>query len=130
MTNSSLTPTDRCSWSADTARWARSSHGWRPSWPLVLTGRTVQRGQRLADETGAELRTWDLADPAPFRAGASAIVTVVNDPDDRVLRAAISGGVPFVDITRWTARLQRAATVAALAGPTAPVLLSSAWMGV
>ncbi|MEU9621184.1 saccharopine dehydrogenase [Streptomyces sp. NPDC048155] len=100
-----------------------------PSWPLVLTGRTVQRGQRLADETGAELRTWDLADPAPFRAGASAIVTVVNDPDDRVLRAAISGGVPFVDITRWTARLQRAATVAALAGPTAPVLLSSAWMG-
>ncbi|MFJ2271006.1 saccharopine dehydrogenase [Streptomyces sp. NPDC087849] len=100
-----------------------------PSWPLVLTGRNVQRGQRLADETGAELRTWDLADPAPFRAGASAIVTVVNDPDDRVLRAAISGGVPFVDITRWTARLQRAATVAALAGPTAPVLLSSAWMG-
>lgn len=100
-----------------------------PSWPLVLTGRTVQRGQRLADETGAELRTWDLADPAPFRAEISAVVTVVNDPDDRVLRAAISGGVPFVDVTRWTTRLQRAATVAAMSGPTAPVLLSSAWMG-
>ncbi|MFF1647634.1 saccharopine dehydrogenase [Streptomyces sp. NPDC058240] len=100
-----------------------------PSWPLVLTGRTVRRGQSLADETGAELRTWDLADPAPFRAAISAVVTVVNDPDDRVLRAAVTGGVPFVDVTRWTTRLQRAATVAALAGPTAPVLLSSAWMG-
>ncbi|WP_442810898.1 saccharopine dehydrogenase, partial [Streptomyces sp. Wh19] len=100
-----------------------------PSWPLILTGRTVQRGQQLANETGAELRTWDLADPAPFRAEISAVVTVVNDPDDRVLRAAISGGVPFVDITRWTTRLQRAATVAAMSGPTAPVLLSSAWMG-
>ncbi|MEU3655453.1 saccharopine dehydrogenase [Streptomyces sp. NPDC032161] len=100
-----------------------------PSWPLVLTGRTVRRGQRLADETGAELRAWDLTDPTPFRAGVSAVAGVVNDPDDRVLRAAIHGGVPFVDVTRWTTRVQRAATVAALARPTAPVLLSSAWMG-
>jgi hypothetical protein len=99
------------------------------SWPLTLTGRTVRHGQELADETGAELRTWDLADPAPFGARAAAVVTLVNDPDDRVLRAAVHGKVPFVDITRWTTRLQRAATVAALARPSAPVLLSSAWMG-
>ncbi|WP_335935428.1 hypothetical protein [Streptomyces sp. PTD5-9] len=97
--------------------------------PPVLTGRTVQRGRPLADETGAELRAWDLADPAPFRSGVGAVVSVVNDPDDRVLRAAIYGGVPFVDVTRWTTPTQRAATIAALARPTAPVLPSSAWMG-
>ncbi|WP_433664840.1 saccharopine dehydrogenase [Nocardia sp. CA-128927] len=100
-----------------------------PSWPLLLTGRTIERGRALAEETGAGLQAWDLADPKPFQAKVRAVVGIVNDPDDRVLRAAIAGGVPYVDITRWTARMQRAATVAALLGPTSPVLLSSAWMG-
>ncbi|MEV6560531.1 saccharopine dehydrogenase [Nocardia sp. NPDC051756] len=99
------------------------------SWPLLLTGRTIERGRTLAEEVGAALRTWDLADPKPFQARIRAVVGVVNDPDDRVLRAAVAGGVPYVDVTRWTARMQRAATVAAMLGPTAPVLFSSAWMG-
>ncbi len=99
------------------------------SLPLLLTGRSMERGRHLAAETSAALRVWDLADPAPFRAGVRAVAGLVNDPDDRVLRAAITGGVPFVDITRWTSRLQRAATIASMLGPTAPVLLSSAWMG-
>ncbi|RJO70918.1 saccharopine dehydrogenase [Nocardia panacis] len=97
--------------------------------PLLLTGRSPERGRALATETDAALQVWDLADPKPFRAGVRAVVGVVNDPDDRVLRAAIAGGVPFTDVTRWTARMQRAVTVAALLTPQAPVLLSSAWMG-
>ncbi|MFJ9414657.1 saccharopine dehydrogenase [Streptomyces sp. NPDC101227] len=100
-----------------------------PHWPLLLTGRNVARGAAVAAETGARVERWDLAGPEPFRAEVRAVVGVVNDPDDRVLRAALRGRVPYVDVTRWTARLQRAATLAALAGPTAPVLLSSAWMG-
>ncbi|MFJ6137161.1 saccharopine dehydrogenase [Kitasatospora sp. NPDC092286] len=99
-------------------------------WPLLLTGRSEQRGAALAQELGgAEVRRWDLTDPTPFTAAVRAVASVVNDPDDRVLRAAVRSGVPYVDVTRWTARLQRAATVAALLRPTAPVLLSSAWMG-
>ncbi|WP_374776849.1 saccharopine dehydrogenase [Streptomyces sp. NBC_01310] len=97
--------------------------------PTLLTGRTPERGRALAAELGAEVRAWDLADPAPFRADVRAVINSVNDPEDRVLRAAVAAGVPYVDITRWTARLQRAVTVAALLRPTAPVLLSSAWMG-
>ncbi|WP_433413084.1 hypothetical protein ACQP1V_28150 [Microtetraspora malaysiensis] len=46
-----------------------------------------------------------------------------------MLRAAVDAGIPYVDITRWTGRLTRAVTVATLARPTAPVLLSSGWMG-
>ncbi|MGW6917742.1 saccharopine dehydrogenase [Kitasatospora sp. NPDC054939] len=98
-------------------------------WPLLLVGRSVERGAELGRRVGAEVRCWDLADPAPFEAAVRAVVSVVNDPDDRVLRAAVTSGVPYVDVTRWTARVQRAATVAALLRPTAPVLLSSAWMG-
>ncbi|MEV7521364.1 saccharopine dehydrogenase [Streptomyces sp. NPDC091371] len=97
--------------------------------PVLLTGRSPERGRALAAELGGEVRAWNLGDPAPFSAGVRAVINSVNDPDDRVLRAAVTAGVPYVDITRWTARLQRAVTVAALLRPTAPVLLSSAWMG-
>ncbi|MGW7437010.1 saccharopine dehydrogenase [Streptomyces sp. NPDC054849] len=100
-----------------------------PDAPTLLTGRSPERGRALAAELGSEVRAWDLTGPAPFRADVRAVINSVNDPDDRVLRAAVAAGVPYVDITRWTARLQRAVTVAALLRPTAPVLLSSAWMG-
>ncbi|MFJ3931478.1 MULTISPECIES: saccharopine dehydrogenase [unclassified Streptomyces] len=97
--------------------------------PVLMTGRTPERGRELAARLGAEVRAWDLASPAPFRAAVRAVVSAVNDPEDRVLRAAATAGVPQVDVTRWTARLQRAVTVAALTRTSAPVLLSSAWMG-
>lgn len=100
-----------------------------PSWPLLLTGRTPEKGQALADEVGAEVRRWDLSDPEPFSARVRAVISTVNDPDDRVMLAALRGGVPYVDITRWTARLQRATALAAVHPPKAPVLLSSSWMG-
>ncbi|MEU6330369.1 saccharopine dehydrogenase [Streptomyces sp. NPDC047049] len=100
-----------------------------PYWPLVLTGRTPERGRALAEELGAQVRRWDLSDPAPFSAKVRAVISAVNDPADRVLLAATRGGVPYVDLTRWTTRLQRAVAVAAVEAPRAPVLLSSGWMG-
>ncbi|MET9599281.1 saccharopine dehydrogenase [Streptomyces sp. NPDC006459] len=100
-----------------------------PATPTLLTGRNPDRGEALAAEVGGEVRGWDLADPSPFRADVRAVIGSVNDPEDRVLVAAAAAGVPYVDITRWTGRLQRAVTVAALHRPAAPVLLSSAWMG-
>ncbi|MFD0365997.1 saccharopine dehydrogenase [Nocardia sp. GCM10030253] len=100
-----------------------------PHWPLLLAGRNPTRGAALADELGATTSHWDLDNPTAFRAEARAVVSTVNDPGDRVLRAAVRAGIPYVDITRWTARLTRAAVVAATLRPTAPVLLSSSWMG-
>ncbi|MER5837184.1 saccharopine dehydrogenase, partial [Streptomyces sp. NPDC002130] len=38
-------------------------------------------------------------------------------------------GIPYVDITRWTTRVARAATLAGQKSPSAPVYLSSGWMG-
>ncbi|MFD3682238.1 saccharopine dehydrogenase [Streptomyces sp. NPDC058613] len=103
------------------------------TWPLLLAGRTPARAADLCRELGAGARRWDLSDPEPFQAAARAVVGLVNDPDDRVLRAALAGGVPYVDVTRWTSRVQRAAALASLGlpgtGPAAPVLLSSGWMG-
>ncbi|POH62111.1 saccharopine dehydrogenase [Cryobacterium zongtaii] len=100
-----------------------------PSWPLLLTGRNPAKGQELATDLGATVRRWDLNSPEPFSAAPRAIVSTVNDPDDRVVRAAVRAGIPYVDVTRWTSRMLRAATTASLLQPTAPVLLSSGWMG-
>ncbi|MFD8098446.1 saccharopine dehydrogenase [Nocardia fluminea] len=99
------------------------------AFPVVLTGRSVERGRALAEELGADLRVWDLGNPAGFHARVRAVVGLVNDPDDRVLRAAVTAGIPYVDITRWTSRVQRAVTVTALLEPRAPVVLASSWMG-
>lgn len=100
-----------------------------PSWPLLLTGRNPTKGQELTSELGAAVQRWDLNDPEPFSAAPRAVVSTVNDPEDRILRAAVAAGIPYVDVTRWTSRMTRAATVATLLQPKAPVLLSSGWMG-
>ncbi|MER6914771.1 saccharopine dehydrogenase [Streptomyces sp. NPDC000594] len=108
------------------AELARSAAG---RWPLLLAGRTPARAAALCEETGAEALRWDLSGPEPFHASVRAVVSLVNDPGDRVLRAALRGGVPYTDVTRWTARMQRAVALASLERPAAPVLLSSGWMG-
>ncbi|MDR6986570.1 saccharopine dehydrogenase-like NADP-dependent oxidoreductase [Paenarthrobacter nitroguajacolicus] len=97
-------------------------------WPLLLTGRNPERGHHLASDTVA-LRQWDLRQQDPFAAKVRAVISTVNDPDDRVLRAAVEAGIPYVDVTRWTSRVTRAITQATLLRPAAPVLLSSGWMG-
>jgi saccharopine dehydrogenase-like NADP-dependent oxidoreductase len=102
-------------------------------WPLLLTGRSPGKARELCRELSATAGRWDLSGAEAFTARARAVVSLVNDPDDRVLAAALGGGVPYVDVTRWTARVQRAAALTALAArdtaPAAPVLLSSGWMG-
>jgi saccharopine dehydrogenase-like NADP-dependent oxidoreductase len=97
-------------------------------WPLILTGRSPDRGLHLATEH-VTLKRWDLSQPEPFEAQVRAVISAVNDPNDRVLRAAVRAGIPYVDVTRWTSRLTRAMTQAAHLQPEAPVLLSSGWMG-
>ncbi|WP_458107572.1 saccharopine dehydrogenase [Arthrobacter sp. R3-55] len=97
-------------------------------WPVLLTGRNPGKGSHLASGNVSVYR-WDLGQPEPFAAKVRAVISTVNDPDDRVLRAAVGAGIPYVDLTRWTSRVTRAIAQAALLRPAAPVLLSSGWMG-
>jgi saccharopine dehydrogenase-like NADP-dependent oxidoreductase len=111
---------------AEVARMLRARH---PSLPLVLAGRTPSRGEALAAEVGASLHAMDLSGPSPLDFSARAVVALVNDPVDRLLRACLRAGIPLVDITRWTARVQQALAVVAVEPPRAPVVLASGWMG-
>jgi hypothetical protein len=110
----------------EVARMLRARH---PSLPLVLAGRTPSRGAALAEKVGAELQVMDLGGPALLDFSARAVVVLVNDPADRLLRACVRAGIPWVDITRWTARMQQALAWVAVEPPRAPVILASGWMG-
>lgn len=115
---------------AQAARILRDRH---PELPLLLGGRTPERAAELAAEIGrADAFPLDVVaavDPLQaLPAPPAAILSVVNDLDDRLLAAAIHHGVPIVDITRWTALVHRALARCAASPPRAPVLLASGWM--
>lgn len=109
-------------------------------WPLLITGRNPERGSHLTSSSvpgeqrkvtvkKVSVQKWDLNQAEPFAAKVRAVISTVNDPHDRVLRAGVTAGIPYVDVTRWTSRVTRALTLATLLRPTAPVSLSSGWMG-
>ncbi|WP_240359311.1 saccharopine dehydrogenase [Pyxidicoccus trucidator] len=110
----------------EVSRMLRARH---PALPLVLAGRTPSRGAALAAEVGASLQVLDLGGAAPLGFSARAVVALVNDSSDRLLRACLRAGIPFVDITRWTARVQQALALMAVEPPRAPVVMASGWMG-
>ena len=112
---------------AQVAELLRERH---PELPLGLGGRRPQAAAALAQRLGASAVALDVSrsDPLAGLEAPRAVIAAVNDPDDRLLLAAVRAGIPYVDITRWTTLVRRAALRATLAGPRAPVLLCSAWM--
>lgn len=116
-------------WGTVGAEVARLLKAEEPGLPLVLAGRTAARGQALADELGCSVQVLDLSDTKPLMLRARAVVMLVNDHDDRVLRACLVNGVPLIDITRWTSRVASAMGLAAISDPKAPLVLASGWMG-
>ena len=89
---------------SEVARLLRARH---PALPRALAGRTPGRGEALAREVEAEVLAVDLSGPAPLDFSARAVVALVNDPTDRLLRACMRAGIPYVDITRWTGTSSR-----------------------
>lgn len=112
------------------AQVARLLRRWHPELPLVIAARRIEPAQAVADEVGhAEVRTMDVSQPIfPPSERLRALVGLVNDPSDLVLRHALVEGVPYVDITRWPERQRQAMAVAACCPPRAPVVFASSWM--
>ena len=101
-----------------------------PSLPLILAGRNPAKAQALARElTNASTTMLDVEQPNPLNGiKPRAILAVVNDPFDHLLMDAVHGGIPYLDITRWTERLKAAVSRVSGEALRAPVMLSSAWM--
>ncbi len=112
------------------ARLVRKRH---PDLPLIIGGRNPDKAESLVRElTNAEAARLDIEEPNPlsqFDGKLRAVIEVVNDPSDYLLLDAIRGGIPFVDITRWTELFRQARSIIAGESPRAPVMLASSWMG-
>lgn len=102
-----------------------------PELRFVIGGRNQAKAAAAASTLGnAEPLVMDISKPDPLAAAGdvSAVIGLVHDPDDHLLRAAIRRGVAYADITRGLEAQVAAFATAALETPRAPVLLSSNWM--
>ncbi|NTW40899.1 MAG: saccharopine dehydrogenase [Cellulomonadaceae bacterium] len=100
----------------------------RPETDVTVATRSPDRAAAAVERFGAGVAQWDVTEPAPPLT-VRAVVSAVNDPHDHILLSCLHGGVPLVDITRWTSRLQQALALTAATAPHAPVVLSSGWAG-
>lgn len=101
-----------------------------PRLPLLLAARTLAAAERLAVDVGyAQALTLDVQRPQPLgELRPRAILALVNDPHDHLLQAALCAGIAYLDITRWSQRLQHASEQVRATATTSPVLLASGWM--
>lgn len=101
-----------------------------PNLSLIVAGRNPSKAEPLVRQlTNAETYKLDVEQPNPLNGiKPRAILAIVNDPFDYLLMDAVRGGIPCVDITRWTERLQVAVSRVSVESLRAPVMLSSAWM--
>jgi short subunit dehydrogenase-like uncharacterized protein len=102
-----------------------------PTLRLVIAGRTQASAKKLADRLGqAEAAVVDTAsaDPLAHIGAIDAVLGLVHDRDDNLLRAAMARGAAYVDITRGWAAQSRAYVAASLEAARAPVMFASNWM--
>lgn len=113
------------------AQSAASIRRHHPQLKLIVAGRTLARAKALADTLGnaeaAVVNTGD-ADPLAQIGPVDAVVGLVHDAEDNLLRAAMRRGAAYVDITRLAAPQARAYVAASLETARTPVLFASNWM--
>ena len=103
-----------------------------PNIPLILAGRNPDKAKNLVNElkliSTLEL---DINNPEPlekYRDRLKAIVSIVNDTNNHLLKKAISFKIPYLDITKWTEEVIKTINLTKQLNPASPVMLSSAWM--
>lgn len=105
---------------------------YHPALHLVIAGRSHDKATDLARRLGnAEAAVVDTADADPLASvngDIAAVLALVHDHDDNLLRSAIARGLPYLDITRGVAAQTRAYVTASLAPVRAPVMFASNWM--
>jgi len=103
-----------------------------PKMPLIIAGRDSKKAKQFAASLGcAEGISMDVTSVnqiSPLYGKLAAVITATNDPHNYILLETIRNNIPYIDVTRWTARLKDALIRASAESITQPVILSSAWM--
>lgn len=103
-----------------------------PNQPIIIAGRDKAKAdavaKRIGKAKGVALDVTRQGSVAALAGEISAVVTAVNDSHNHILVETVRAGIPYVDITRWTALQRKAVLRASLETITAPVVFSSSWM--
>lgn len=96
---------------------------------LVIGGRRPHAGRDIAQEVDASLARVDTEDATVCLAAAGPVdlvVSALQDPDDRLLRAALDAGSAYIGIVRKADNVGPTA-IMAVSQATQPVLLMGHW---
>lgn len=97
---------------------------------LVLAGRRPEAGEELAREVGARVSRMDSNDPAADMAEVGPVdlvISLLQDPDDRVLTATLRAGAAHLGIVRKASNAGPTAIAAAVLA-TRPALMMGHWL--
>lgn len=102
-----------------------------PDVHIIISGRNIHTATAFASTLSkASAIQFNINAPQlPDNIRPQLIVTLANDPDNRVLHFAIKNQIAYLDITRWTDKLKTAITYTHTFDQLhAPIVFSSTWM--
>ena len=103
-----------------------------PKMPMLIAGRDVKKAKQFAATLGytdgIAMDVTMRSQISPLHGKLAAVVTATNDPHNYILLDTIRNQIPYIDVTRWTARLKE--VIIRITGEqiTQSVIFSSAWM--
>ena len=81
-----------------------------PQIPLINTGRDIKKAKYFVDSLGyaqgIAMDVTKINQISSLHIKLAAIVTATNDPNNYILLDTIRNHPPYIDVTRWTARLK------------------------
>ncbi|MBD2815204.1 saccharopine dehydrogenase [Xenorhabdus sp. Flor] len=105
---------------------------YQPDLELIIAGRNIDKAQSLSESlTNSKSLFFDIEKPAlPNGLKIDIVLALVNDPEDKLLYFAHQNNIAYVDITRWTERLQIALGKAIVMQNQKPshMIFASSWM--
>ncbi|BAH44745.1 hypothetical protein BBR47_37680 [Brevibacillus brevis NBRC 100599] len=110
---------------------AKILHDRHPTLELLLGGRSAGKPLPFAS-TRLKPFLLDISKSDPLAHAPddlALIISAVNDPDDKLLLAAVRRQIPLIDVTRWTERFTRSIDRLKKENMGSPVILASGWMG-
>ncbi|MEX0446964.1 saccharopine dehydrogenase [Xenorhabdus sp. SGI246] len=111
---------------------AKILNKYQPDLELIISGRNIDKAQKFSENLiNSKSLFFDIEKPSlPNELKIDIVLALVNDPDDKLLHFAHQNNIAYVDITRWTERLQVALSKAIVMQNQKPshMIFSSSWM--
>ncbi|MBI6548121.1 saccharopine dehydrogenase family protein [Xenorhabdus lircayensis] len=105
---------------------------YRPDLQLVIAGRDINKAKKASKNLkNSRGLSFDVENPyLPDELKIDIVLALVNDPQDKLLHFAHQNNIAYVDITRWTERLQVALSKATIMQnqKRSTMVFASSWM--